>query len=102
MKQVEELIGQLDHEQYKTREQAKADLNKIGEQILPALERALAGKVSLESKIRLEEMRGRLSSKILQGDRLRFYRAVEALERMGTPPARQLLQELAEGRRERC
>src|SRR5205823_2927793 len=97
MKQVEELIGQLHHEQYKVREAATRQLGKIGEQIVPALDKALAGNPPLEALRRLEEMRGRFTSQVLQGDRLRHYRVVEVLERIGSPDARHLLQSLAAG-----
>jgi WD40 repeat protein len=97
MKTIESLIVQLDDNQFKVRDKAAKDLNNIGEQIVPALEKALEGNLTLETKRRIEELRDRLSSRVLQGDRLRNYRAVEVLERIGTPEARQVLQTLADG-----
>jgi hypothetical protein len=96
-KRIEELIGQVDDPQFKVREQAITELYKIGEPTVPALETALAGKLALETKTRLEEIRSRLTGNLLQGERLRLFRAVEVLERIGTPDARQALQALAEG-----
>jgi hypothetical protein len=94
---IEELIGQIDDAQFKVREKATGELYKIGEPIVPALDKALTGNLALETKRRLEEIRSRLTGTLLQGDRLLFFRAVEVLERIGTPEARQVLQSLAEG-----
>jgi WD40 repeat protein len=96
-KRIDELISQIDDAQYKVREKATNELYKIGEPIIPSLDTALTGNLTLETKRRLEEIRGRLTGKLLQGERLRAYRAVEVLERIGTPEARQVLQALANG-----
>jgi hypothetical protein len=45
----------------------------------------------------LEELHVKLTGFGLSGDKLRVFRAVEVLERIGTPEARLLLQALAEG-----
>ena len=64
----------------------------------PALAQAgLDAKPSLETRKRLEHLRGQLIGRVLQGERLRAYRAVEVLERIGTPEAREVLQALAKG-----
>jgi WD40 repeat protein len=98
MKRTAELIQQLDSQQFKLREAAKAELLDAGDQIVPALDKALtANLLQLESKQRLEDLRGKLTGMILQGDRLRAYRAIEVLELIGTPEARQVLQTLADG-----
>jgi hypothetical protein len=64
---------------------------------LPVIDKALAGEQSPEARQRLEELRGKLTATELSGDRLRAYRAVEVLEIIGTPEARDLLQALANG-----
>jgi hypothetical protein len=97
MKQVENLLKQLDSDQFKVRDTATKGLLKLDEQIVPALEKALAANPTLEAKQRLEGLRGKLTGIVLQGERLRAYRAIEVLERIGTPEARQVLQELAKG-----
>jgi WD40 repeat protein len=97
MKFIEDLIAQVDDDQFKVREKATSELYKIGEPIVPALEKALSGNLTLETKRRLEQIRDRLTTRVLQGDRLRNYRAVEVLEHIGTPQARQVLEELAAG-----
>jgi RNA polymerase sigma factor (sigma-70 family) len=96
-KAVEALIVQLDDAQFNVRDKAAAELYKIGDAIIPSLDNALRGSLTLENKRRMVEMRSRLTSKILKGDRLRAFRAVEVLERIGTPESRRVLEELAAG-----
>jgi len=97
MMRVEELLKQLDAKQFKVRDIATNELLKLGEQIVPALDKALTANPPLEIKQRLEGLRGKLTGMVLQGERLRAYRAIEVLERIGTPEARQVLQALSEG-----
>jgi len=73
---------------------------KMGECVVPALNKALAGDPSLETKKRLQDLRKQVSGVVLSGARLRADRAVEILERIGTPEARHLLQVLADGAQE--
>jgi RNA polymerase sigma factor (sigma-70 family) len=96
-KRVEELIAQLENTQFKVREAAKNELYKIGERIVPALDKALAANPSLEAKQRLQALRGKLTNMVLEGERLQAFRAVEVLQLIGTPEARQVLQTLAAG-----
>jgi WD40 repeat protein len=97
LNRVQGLMKQLDDEQFEVREQAKGDLLKLGEPLLPLLEKALAGNPSPQSERSLKELRGKLTGIGLQGDRLRVVRAVEVLGIIGTPEARQVLKTLAGG-----
>jgi hypothetical protein len=97
MKRALELIKQLYADEFKARDSATKGLLKLDEQIVPALDKALAANLSLETKRRLEGLRDKMTGVILQGERLRAYRAIEVLERIGTPEARHVLQGLAEG-----
>jgi hypothetical protein len=97
LKHIDDLIAQLDHNQFKMRQSANAELLNLGRQVLPALDKALAANPPLESKRRLEDLRGKLTGMILQGEQLRASRAVEVLEIMATTDARQVLQTLAQG-----
>jgi WD40 repeat protein len=97
MKHVEQLIEQLQSDQFKVRQKATAELAKIGERIVPAINKALAAQPPLESKQRLEDLREKMTAMILEGERLQIQRAVEVLERIGTKEARELLQALADG-----
>jgi hypothetical protein len=76
---------------------ATRELLAVGEVLLPVLDKALAGQPSSESRRRLEGLRGKLTGTTLQGERLRVFRAVEVLEMLGTPQARQVLRALAGG-----
>jgi hypothetical protein len=97
MKRVEELIAQRDAKQFKVRDQATGELLKIGDFLVPVFDRALAARPSPETKKRLEDLRSKMTSMVLHGEGLRAYRAVEVLELIGTPEARQVLQTLADG-----
>jgi hypothetical protein len=97
MKRVEEMIAQLDDRQFKVRAQATGELLNMGELLVPVLDKALAAKPLLETAKRLEALRGNLTGMVLSGERLRAFRAVEVLELIGTPQARQVLQALADG-----
>jgi RNA polymerase sigma factor (sigma-70 family) len=94
---VHKLIDELDDSNFKVREQAAVDLLTLDGRAVPAVEKALAAKPPLEVKMRLEKIRDALTSLVLTEERLRSYRAIEVLERIGTPQARQLLQRLADG-----
>ena len=58
---------------------------------------ALERPTTLETRERLQQLLGKLSLSNLTGERLRLVRAVEALERLGSPEARQVLEGLAKG-----
>ena len=90
-------IGDLESEKYAVRQAAAANLLKIGEQAVPALRKVLASSPPLETRKRVEELLEKLTGGTLTAEQLRLIRAVEALERIGTPEARQVLRTLAQG-----
>jgi WD40 repeat protein len=94
---VEKLIVQVGDSVFRVRQRATAELLKLGDAALPAIEKRLAAKPSLEVKTRLEEVRERLTRPLLTGEKLQVYRALEVLEGIGTPEARQVLETLAGG-----
>jgi WD40 repeat protein len=94
---IEALISQLDESGFRARQKATAELIQIGERAVLAIDKTLAGSPTLETRRRLEEVRKRVSSRMLTGKSLQAYRAVEVLERIGTPAAREVLQLLAGG-----
>lgn len=87
-------IAKLDDESFQVREQATRELAKAGEDAADVLRHALNNSPSAESKRRMEDLLSRLKEGS-DSRRLRFLRALEALERIGTPPAKELLRELA-------
>jgi WD40 repeat protein len=94
-KRVARLLADLDSEEFSNRDEAARELEKIGEMTLPALRKVLAGKASLEMRRRVEQLVDKLEP--LDGERLRSIRAIETLEHIGSPEARQVLLKLAQG-----
>jgi len=95
--QLPRLIAGLDAETFEAREQAMAELEKLGELAHPALLKALAAKPALELRKRLEQLLAKLDNQPLSADTLRLVRAVEVLERCGSTEARLVLEKLAQG-----
>jgi RNA polymerase sigma factor (sigma-70 family) len=87
------LLADLDGNRFADRERALHELARLGESAEPALRAARADKPSLEARRRLDELLSRLQGP----SRLRTLRAVEVLEQIGDPAARQALQVLADG-----
>jgi RNA polymerase sigma factor (sigma-70 family) len=93
---LERLLGDLGSEDFAARELATRDIEKLGERARPAIERALARtEASLEVRRRLERLQARLA--VPAGEYLQELRALEVLERLATPDAQRLLQELIAG-----
>jgi WD40 repeat protein len=97
LKRLKALIADLDSDQFKVRQQATAEVALTGEVALPAIDKALAANPALETKKQLVDLRKQLTAVVQHGERLRIYRAVEALERIGTAEARQVLEAFAAG-----
>jgi hypothetical protein len=95
--QLARWIADLDRDEFARREAAATELAKLGGSAETALRRALAGEPSLEVRRRLERLLANLRQNSLAPDTLRVVRAVEVLEHLATPGARQLLTTLAEG-----
>lgn len=95
--EIEKLIAQLDHEQFEQREKASKALAEIGQPATAALTKALEATRSAEKKRRLQELLDALNAKGPRPEMVRPARALEVLERLGTPAAKQLLEELANG-----
>jgi RNA polymerase sigma factor (sigma-70 family) len=97
IRRIERLIAELDDERFEVRERAAKELEALAFRAAPALRKALAGKPSLEVRRRLEALLHRLDSGSLSAETVRQIRAVEALESIGNPEARRLLDKLAAG-----
>jgi tricorn protease-like protein len=94
-RQIEQYVAELDHQRYKVRERASEELARVGLAALPALRRALEGKPSLEQRRRIEFLLERLQPTNVPPEEMRWLRAIEVLETVGSKEARQLLQTLA-------
>jgi RNA polymerase sigma factor (sigma-70 family) len=95
VKRIDACLRDLDSDEFEVRQRATRTLEQMGEQVVAALERCLAGRPSLEVRKRVE----RIVEKALAPNpqRLRQSRALEALERMGCDGARRLFEALAKG-----
>jgi hypothetical protein len=91
------LLAQLDSDQFEERESAAEALEELGELAGPTLRAALAGQPSAEVRRRVGRLLGKLDAPPSAPGRRREIRAVEVLERAGTPEARRLLEKLAKG-----
>jgi RNA polymerase sigma factor (sigma-70 family) len=94
---IARLIGDLDGKTFAEREKARTELEKLGESAEPALRNVLAKKPSLEVRLRAERLLKRLQGNLLSEESLQILRAIELLERIGTPEACQVLKGLAKG-----
>jgi RNA polymerase sigma factor (sigma-70 family) len=90
---VEQLLRDLDSEEFETRNKAAMELEKIVEGVEPALRKKLAERPALETRQRILQALDSASSY----ERIRALRAVQILEYVATPEARNLLAELAKG-----
>jgi WD40 repeat protein len=96
-RRIERLLADLGDRRFEVRARATKELEALADRAAPALRKALAGNPSLEAKRRLEALLDRLDGMSLLPETVRQIRAVEALERIGNPDARRLLDKLAAG-----
>jgi WD40 repeat protein len=93
---IEQLVKDLDSEQFDVRERASAALEKLGELAQPALARVAAGSSSLDLVRRAERLLAKLDGP-LTPEQLRLVRAITVLERAGTADAKRLLEKWSRG-----
>jgi hypothetical protein len=79
------------------RDKATRELESLGEVAGPVLQGALRGQPSLEVRRRVERLLELLHEQLPTEERLRALRALQVLEHIGTPEARQVLESLAKG-----
>jgi WD40 repeat protein/beta-lactamase regulating signal transducer with metallopeptidase domain len=96
-KQLEQWMADLESDKFAVRQEASANLVKAGEQVVPALKKVLASQPTIETRKRVEGLLDKLTGGVLTTEQLRLVRAIEALERMGTAEAREVLRALAGG-----
>jgi WD40 repeat protein len=96
-KRVRSLLADLDSGDPDVREAASKELGKLGEAVEPDLRAALDGEPSEEAKARCKALLDALTRDQIDADGLRRLRAVQVLERLGTPEARAVLKDLAGG-----
>jgi WD40 repeat protein len=94
-KRVAQRIAELDSDRFVVREQATAELQKLGDAATPTLRKAVQEAPSAEVRRRLEQILDRLEAGA--PEQLQALRAVEVLEWCGTPEAREALGTLTKG-----
>jgi hypothetical protein len=95
-KETEQLLKDLDSDEFDVRRRAEQTIEALGEEARSALEKTLADRPSLDKRRTVE----RLLAKLEPGggpEQRRSVRAVEVLEHIATPEARQELQKHANG-----
>jgi RNA polymerase sigma factor (sigma-70 family) len=96
--QIQRLITDLDSGEFTTRDAATKALATLGAEAEPALRQVLRGNPSAETKRRVEALlQGPPPRAIPSGELLRQLRAIEVLERIGSPEAASFVRELAAG-----
>jgi hypothetical protein len=95
---LQRLVADLDDRDFDVRQRASQELERAGGLAEGIVRSALAKRGSLEMTRRLERLLPRVEKE--RGPRLRFLRAVEVLERVGSPAALRVLERLAAGDRD--
>jgi hypothetical protein len=80
---------------FQVRDRANDELRRLHELAEPALRHALAKAATLEERLRIEHLLGRLGP--FAPERLRMIRVVQTLEYLDEPQARDVLHALANG-----
>ncbi len=96
-KRVQQLLAELDHNDFTIREKARQALEQLGSEVQPLLRQALAGELSLDARRTIEALVLPPELQRCSPAMLRQRRAIQTLELIGTPRARRLLETLATG-----
>jgi hypothetical protein len=96
-KKVEKWIADLDSGSYAHRAKAQAELKQIGPSVKPMIQKALKNAPSPEAQLRLQEVLESLPvpKTGLSAEELRWLRAVQVLEYIGSPAAVKCLNGMA-------
>ena len=92
---VTPLLADLASDQFAVRQKAAEEVEKLGDLAQPALRRLLDDRPPLEVHQRVQRLLERLAGTAASPGRLRVLRGTEALEQIGSPAARQVLEALA-------
>jgi WD40 repeat protein len=96
-KPIPRWIKELDDDNFDVREKATKNLERTGEAARAALEKAVADSTSAEVKQRAGSLLAKLDDGTPGADELHGLRALEVLEQVGTPEARQIIEGLTKG-----
>jgi WD40 repeat protein len=93
---IRQWIADLDSDKFTIRQTAAKELEKIGDQVKAPIENAMKGKITLETRRRLEHILNNLPDVPGPGA-VRNIRAIMALERIASSEAQGVLEALARG-----
>ena len=97
-KRIEQLINDLESDQFQVRQKATKELEKLGDLAEPALQKSLQTLKALEAKRRVEKLLGQIADdQTPSAQVLRNLRAVQVLGQIGNRAARTELERLAKG-----
>jgi WD40 repeat protein len=94
---VAKLVADLDSDDFRSRQAAATGLEAAGPAAAPALRQAAEKSASPEVRKTAADILAKLDAAPTKPDELRAVRAVEVLESIGTPAARQVLEKWAAG-----
>jgi WD40 repeat protein len=94
---IDQLITDLDSREFTVREEAAKELEKLGELAIPALEQALKSRPTVEVRRRVERLMEKIAGPVTSADRLQALRAIEVLEGIASPEAKEILTSLSKG-----
>jgi WD40 repeat protein len=94
---IPQLIEQLGNERFAVRNKALGELEKLHDLAEPALEQVLAGRPTLDVQRQAQGLLDKVQGPIRSPELRRAIRAIEALEYIGGPQAREVLQVVAKG-----
>jgi hypothetical protein len=90
-------IRGIQGDSFALRQQSSAALEKVGDDAIPLVRLELAAPISLENRRRLDALLDRLEELSESGVKARSHRALMLLQRIGTPAAKGLIEDLARG-----
>jgi WD40 repeat protein len=96
-RRLTQLIADLDSNSFEARRSASEELEKLGDLAEAALQKVLKSQPSLEVRQRAVRLVERLQGPVRSPEQLRALRAIEVLELIGSPAARELLDQVALG-----
>ena len=96
-RQTQQWIADLESKNFETRAKAMDGLRKLGDLAEPVLAKGLASNPPLEAKRRMQELLDEIRRPVTTPDKLQTLRAIEVLEHIGSPNAKEVLRTLAAG-----
>jgi WD40 repeat protein len=96
-KSIAGLVEKVNHAQFAERERASRELQRLADLAEPALRRVLENPPTEEVRQRVSRLLQRLDPRNLSPRRLFQVRALELLGHIGTPDARQVVEQLSRG-----